>query len=49
LLAAFPLLLLLAAPMQRLRLRTSVTLLAAAALASAWFGAYAIAVWPYAI
>jgi hypothetical protein len=49
LLAAFPLLVLAAGPLARARLRTSVTLLGTAVLASAWFGAYALDIWPYAI
>jgi hypothetical protein len=49
LLAAFPLLVLAAGPLAQLRLRTSAVLVVSGVLASAWFGAYALAIWPYAI
>jgi hypothetical protein len=38
-----------AGALARLRDRTSITLVTTAVLASSWFGAYALAIWPYAI
>jgi hypothetical protein len=49
LLAAFLLVVPAAGALTRLRNRTAVILLAAGTVASAWFGAYLLAVWPYAI
>ena len=49
LLAAFPLIIVIAAGLLRLRNRTAITLVVAGVLASAWFGAYALDVWQYAV
>jgi len=49
LLACFPLVVLAAPALARLRTSTAVTLLCTALAASAWFGAYALDVWPYAV
>jgi Mannosyltransferase (PIG-V) len=49
LLAAFLLVVPAAGALTRFRDRTAVSLLAGGTLASAWFGAYLLAVWPYAI
>jgi glucan phosphoethanolaminetransferase (alkaline phosphatase superfamily) len=49
LLAAFLLIVPAAGALTRLRDRTAVILLASGTVASAWFGAYLLVVWPYAI
>jgi hypothetical protein len=49
LLAAFLLIVPAAGALTRLRDRTAVILLATGTVASAWFGAYLLVVWPYAI
>ncbi|MDI3315900.1 MAG: hypothetical protein QJR12_16970 [Mycobacterium sp.] len=49
LLSAFPLLILAAIRLGRVRTRTAVLVAGAIALAGLWFGAYSVSVWPYAI
>lgn len=49
LLSVFPLLIVAALRLERVRLRTGVLATAAAGLAGLWFGAYALTVWQYAI
>ncbi|WP_435158880.1 hypothetical protein [Amycolatopsis sacchari] len=49
LLSAFPLLILAAIRLGRVRTRTAVLVAGGVALAGLWFGAYSVAVWPYAI
>ena len=49
LLAAFPLVVVIAAGLARVRTRTAVTIVSAGVLGSAWFGAYALDIWPYAM
>ena len=46
---AFPLLLPVALGLARRRIGTAVVVVVAAALASAWFGGYALTIWRYAI